>query len=108
SREFDSFTFDLACWFTGEDAALAATEDGAESPPPNDYHIRNENPAERFLIPAPEATVEFLGDPGDPSTVETIDYPTWVSLAPDRSFEPGVWVEISDGLVVAIEEQYQP
>ncbi len=108
SREADSFTFDLACWFTGDDAVAAASEDGAESPPPNDYHIRNDNPAERLLIPAPDATVEFLAEPGDPSTVETIDYPTWMSVATDRSFEPGVWVEISDGMVVAIEEQYQP
>lgn len=108
SREADSFSFDLACWYTGEDATAAASEDGAESPPPNDYHIRNDSPAERFLIPAPDAMVRFLANPGDPATVETIDYPTWVSVAPDRSFEPGVWVEISDGLVVMIDEQYQP
>ncbi len=108
SREADSFSFDLACWFTGDDAVLAASEDGAESPPPNDYHIRNDNTAERLLIPAPDVTVEFLGNPGDPASAEIVDYPTWVAVATDRAFEPAVWVEIEDGLVVTIKEQYQP
>ena len=108
AREADSFSFDLACWFTGDDAAAAATEDGAESPPPNDYYIRNDNTTQRLLIPSPDATVEFLPDVGDPASANTIDYPTWVSEASSRSFEPGAWVEITDGLVVTIEEQYQP
>jgi hypothetical protein len=29
----------------GEDATKAAAEDNKESPPPNDYYIRNVNPA---------------------------------------------------------------
>lgn len=108
SREADSFSFDLACWFTGEDAVLAAIEDGEISPPPNDYHVRNDNETQRLVVPAPNATVEYLANPGDPATVETIDYPTWVSDSEARPFEPGVWIEISDGLVVSVEEQYQP
>lgn len=108
SREADSFSFDLACWFTGDEAVVAATEDGAESPPPNDYYIRNDNTTQRLLVPSPDPTVEFLQDVGDPASFKTIDYPTWVSEAPSRSVEPGAWVEITDGLVVTIEEQYQP
>ena len=108
AREPDSFSFDLACWFTGEQATLAAAEDGAESPPPNDYHIRNDNPTERLLIPATEVAVEYLAEPGDPASVLNVDYPTWVSEAGARPVQPGVWVEIVDGMVSAVTEQYVP
>jgi hypothetical protein len=39
-----TITFDLIQFFTGEAATKAAAEDGEESPPPNDYYIRNVNP----------------------------------------------------------------
>ena len=66
AREADSFSFDLACWFTGDDAAAAATEDGAESPPPNDGSIRT-GPNHRLLIPSHRCHVELLADHGDPA-----------------------------------------
>ena len=47
SRRNDSLDFDLACWFTGDAAVQASAEDGEESPPPNDYYIRNSNPETR-------------------------------------------------------------
>jgi hypothetical protein len=37
-------TFDLIQFFTGDAATKAAAEDNKESPPPNDYYIRNVNP----------------------------------------------------------------
>ena len=42
-------TFDLVQWFSGDAATKAAAEDGEESPPPNDYYIRNVNPRLRTL-----------------------------------------------------------
>jgi hypothetical protein len=42
-------TVDLVQWFTGEAATKAAAEDGEESPPPNDYYVRNVNPRLRTL-----------------------------------------------------------
>lgn len=46
----ESLEFDLACWFTGQAAIRAATEDGAESPPPNDYYIRNSSDTLRTIV----------------------------------------------------------
>ncbi|MEX1279915.1 MAG: hypothetical protein AB1Z55_04280 [Acidimicrobiia bacterium] len=107
--------FDLACWFSGDAAVLAAAEDGAESPPPNDYHIRNENPALRTLTVAPSTEVESFATSGDPSTVETV---TWADWAADRAgplFEvdgvdvyQDIWITVTGGEVVAVEEQYRP
>lgn len=36
-----TITFDLIQWYSGDDAAREAAKDHKESPPPNDYHIRN-------------------------------------------------------------------
>jgi hypothetical protein len=44
-----TITFDLIQFFTGEAATKAAAEDGEESPPPNDYYIRNVNSRLRTL-----------------------------------------------------------
>jgi hypothetical protein len=37
-------TFDLIQFYWGEDATREAAKDHQESPPPNDYYIRNVNP----------------------------------------------------------------
>jgi hypothetical protein len=102
--------FDLACWFTGEPAATAAAEDGAESPPPNDYYIRNTNPQLRTITVAPGAEVTWLTSIGDPSTQTTIPYADWLVAREgrDTGFDPGVWITISNGEATFIEEQYQP
>ncbi len=100
--------FDLACWFNGEAAALAAAEDGKESPPPNDYYVRNGNPGLRFLAVAEGAAVTWLPNPGDPSTEETVPYSDWLAERASRDFQPGVWLTVDDGVIVLIREQYVP
>lgn len=100
--------FDLACWFNGEAAALAAAEDGKESPPPNDYYVRNDNPGLRRLAVADGAGVTWLPNPGDPTTEETVLYPEWLAGRASRGFQPGVWLTVDDGAVVHIREQYVP
>ena len=62
----DGISFDLACWFSGE-AATAAAEDGEESPPPNDYYVRNQNAQLRELGVDPDTPVlwHLSGDPSD-------------------------------------------
>ncbi|RMH86193.1 MAG: hypothetical protein D6683_00900, partial [Actinomyces sp.] len=71
----DAVTFDLACWFTGDAAALAAAEDGEESPPPNDYYIRNRSsrlrtvPVAGALDPRP-TRVSWLANTGGPDLVD--------------------------------------
>ncbi|MDH3300207.1 MAG: hypothetical protein OES24_06835, partial [Acidimicrobiia bacterium] len=98
----------LACWFTGRAAEEAASEDGEESPPPNDYYIRNDNEQLRTLEVDPSTEVAWLPNPGDPASVETVGYSAWLAEQPGRDFAPGVWLTVDDGRITAMEEQYVP
>lgn len=103
--------FDLACWFSGDAAARAAAEDGEESPPPNDYYVRNQSEQLRILTVHTDAEVSWLPNPGDPSTQTTVSYGEWLtgrSARDEELFAPGVWVTITDGEASFIEEQYVP
>jgi len=104
------FEFDLACWFSGDAAVRASAEDGEESPPPNDYYVRNENPALRTITTNETTEVSWLPDNGDPSTQTTISYQEWLNgrESRDTAFAPGVWVTIRGGQATFIEEQYVP
>lgn len=104
----EELDFDLACWFTGDAAARAAAEDGEESPPPNDYYVRNANPGLRTLSVADNTEVTWLPNPGDPTTEETVSYSDWLEGRQARGYQPGVWLEIEDGAIVDIREQYVP
>lgn len=105
-----SIKFDLACWFTGDGAVQAAAQDGAESPPPNDYYVRNENPQLRTIPVASGAEVSWLPDTGDPSTQTTVPYADWLTgtAARGSDYQPGAWVTIEGGSATSIEEQYVP
>jgi hypothetical protein len=102
--------FDLACWFTGDAAAMAAAEDGEESPPPNDYYVRNVNPHLRTIPVAASAEVSWLPNPGDPTTQERLSYADWMTASEgrDAAMAPGVWVTIENGAATVIEEQFVP
>ena len=100
--------FDLACWFSGDAAVTAASEDGAESPPPNDYYIRNENQAVRVLAVASSAEVEYLANGGDPNTATTSAYQDWYVEWEISDFVPGYWLTIVDGEITRIAQQYVP
>ncbi len=100
--------FDLACWFTGEAAARAATEDGEESPPPNDFYVRNVSDAVRSLTVDPGASVTWLPNPGDPATEQTVTYAEWLTGRDARGFQPGVWLTVDGAVVVELHEQYVP
>lgn len=99
--------FDLACWFTGEAAASAAEEAGEESPPPNDYFVRNNNELTRTLAVADGTEVVFYVS-GDPDSQVQGDVAAWRGILEDRGATFGVWIETSEGEVVAIEEQWVP
>ncbi len=99
--------FDLACWFEGSAAADAAAEDGEESPPPNDYHVRNANDQLRSIDVWDSAFVTWLPT-ADPADTRISPYAEWLAEWPDRSYHPGVWLEIEDGIIVHIDEQYVP
>jgi hypothetical protein len=100
--------FDLACWFTGEAAIRAAEEDGAESPPPNDYYVRNVNPVIRNVAVAAQTSVVWYPDLGDPTSEATVSFPDWLVAIEDRGVMPGVWLEVDGGQVLSIHEQWVP
>lgn len=99
--------FDLACWFSGTPAAEAAAEDGEESPPPNDYYIRNVSPETRTVAVSAAVEISKLVDLGGPD-LESVSFADWSQGWDGRAHEPGVWITIEDGAIVDITEQYVP
>jgi hypothetical protein len=107
SRSESLLAFDLACWFSGDAAIQASAEDGEESPPPNDYYVRNTNPATREVAVGDVVEVTFYPD-GDPNNVSEIDYDDWAGMVATRGFELGVWLDIENGAIAEIHEQWVP
>jgi hypothetical protein len=98
--------FDLACWFTGDAAVEAAAEDG-EEPPPNDYYVRNDNPQLRSIPVSPD--VEVIWYPtGDPTSEVTVTFAEWVDGVIGRGLLFGVWIDVIDGEVFSMREQWVP
>lgn len=107
SASASTIEFDLACWFTGQSAVEAAAEDGAESPPPNDYYVRNDNPQIRSLPVSPDTEVTWYPT-SDPSSEEVVVYSDWVEGVTARGLFLGVWLDVIDGEVLRIREQWVP
>jgi hypothetical protein len=103
----DQLDFDLACWFSGAAAEAAAAADGAESPPPNDYHVRNTVETTRALHPAAGTPVVWYPEIGSPGSETGTTYAAWVDTDPERP-RPGIWITIENGEVTAIAEQWVP
>lgn len=101
--------FDLACFYTGEAAWEKAAEEGEEAN--NDFWIVNENPSMRTLEVASGATIWVIAE-----NVSAAPHPMpFTAWGPDMSAYtpcPGdgctVWVEITNGVVTEIVEQYLP
>lgn len=107
ARSEDSLDFDLACWFTGAGAIRASAEDGEESPPPNDYYVRNASTETRSTTVGELVQVVFFPD-GDPGNMLEVDYDDWPVMVADRGFELGVWLVVEDGAITEIHEQWVP
>ena len=103
----DVLELDVACWFIGEDAVMAADEDGAESPPPNDYYVRDADD-EVSTLPVGAAATVVMSPTGSPDQQEGT-VPDLITVAESRDGYPfGVWVEVVGGAVVSIQEQWVP
>ncbi len=107
TSDADSVEFDLACMFTGEAAIEAAAEDGEESPPPNDYYVRNENDAVRVVPVSGSATAVYYPT-GDPTGETEGTFDDWRSIVEERGPFFGVWLEVVNGEATAIREQWVP
>jgi hypothetical protein len=106
-----TITFDLIQFLIGEAAAKAAAEDGKESPPPNDYYIRNVNPKLRTLPVRADAPItvnvlaaEFTDSATKNHRVTLTKLAIWF---PRTGLSP-FWIRVEDGEVVEIAEQYIP
>jgi hypothetical protein len=98
-------TFDLIQFYQGDAATTEAAKDHQESPPPNDYYIRNVNPKLRTLLVRNDATITVNGLVGTQQAVP-------VSLARlatlTRTHSPVFWFTVRNGQVVRIAEQWMP
>ncbi len=95
---------DLSCLFFFGAADAAATADGeTDVPVPNDYWVRNQNPLVYPLAFVPDVAVGLL-EPGGSTFAPTTSGPT---ALPEATGQP-VWVQIVDGWVVAVQQQYFP
>jgi hypothetical protein len=106
-----TITFDLVQFFTGTAAAKAAAEDGEESPPPNDYYIRNVNSRLRTLPVAAHAPITANTLTAQSSGSATKNVPlTLDELAgyfPASDADP-FWITVDGGQVTRIAQQYLP
>jgi hypothetical protein len=100
-----TITFDLVQWYHGEDAAREAAKDHQESPPPNDYYIRNVNPKLRTLPTTADATITV-------NNLLNTQQPTPVSLAKLATLtqhrSPMFWITVRHDQVLKISEQWVP
>jgi hypothetical protein len=103
----DSIEFDLACWFSGQAAVEAAAEDGEESPPPNDYYVRNRSQVTRTVPVVADAQTVYYPT-GDPSGGTKGSFADWREVVDSRGPWFGIWIVIEGGEAVAIEEQWVP
>jgi hypothetical protein len=105
-------TFDLIQFYFGDDAAREAAKDGKESPPPNDYYIRNVNPALRTLPVRADATitVNTLAAGYTGSATRNVDVQLYrlQILLDSRGYSPPFWITVRNDQVTRIAEQYLP
>jgi hypothetical protein len=105
-----TITFDLIQLYFGDDATREAAKDHQESPPPNDYYIRNVNPRLRTLPVRSDVTVTVntLGAAWTGSAIKdvrvTFDRLATLIAASRAPF----WITVQHGQVVKIAEQYIP
>jgi hypothetical protein len=111
--------FDLACFFTGEEANQQAAARGDEVPVPNDVYIVNDNPGTRDVPVDPSAELLLIDwnaccETGPGATLDglasALGHKRFVEIDGWRyagSLSP-YWVTIANGQIVGIEEQFLP
>jgi hypothetical protein len=105
-------TFDLIQLYFGDDAAREAAKDHQESPPPNDYYIRNVNPRLRTLPVRSEATITVntlaAGYTGSAIKNVSVSLPRLEKLLDVTGSSPPFWITVHHDQIVKIAEQYIP
>jgi hypothetical protein len=104
-------TFDLIQFYQGDDATRQAAKDHQESPPPNDYYIRNANPRLRTLPVRGDATItcNILTAGYTGSATKNVQVPLdRLAIVLPRSGAGPFWITVRHDQVVKIAEQYVP
>jgi len=108
-------TLDPACFFTGEEAANAATARNDESPPPNDFYIANDTKVVRQIPVAAGAKgvrVTHTSDGGvtneDTTYADLIVKPGTYQSCPSQDQGCPVWVFVNGGAATEVAVQYLP
>ena len=111
--------FDLACFYTGDEANEQAAARGDEVPVPNDVYIVNDNPATRDVPVDPSADLLLIDwnaccETGPGATLDglasALGHKNFVEIDGWKyagSLSP-YWVTIANGQIVGIEEQFLP
>jgi hypothetical protein len=106
-----TITFDLIQLYWGDDATTEAAKDHQESPPPNDYYIRNVNPRLRTMSVWADApiTCNTLTAGYTGSATKNVRLPL-DRLAIVLPHDGGglFWITVRHDQVVKIAEQYLP
>ena len=114
-----TMAFDLACFYTGEEANEQAAMRGDEVPVPNDVYIVNDNPKIRPLPLAPSVELLLIDWNQCCETAFGADLDAFATAIDSSGFtniggwrytgqNSPYWVTIEGGDVVLIEEQFLP
>jgi hypothetical protein len=105
-----TITFDLVQWYFGDDAAREAAKDHKESPPPNDYYIRNVSPRLRTLPVRADATitVNTLAAESTGSATKNVQVTLTRLASLTRNYTPPFWITVGNDQITKIAEQYIP
>jgi hypothetical protein len=98
-------SFDLIQFYQGDQATVEAAKDHQESPPPNDYFIRNVNPKLRTLPVGADATITANQIAGSNQGVP-VSLARLATLTHERS--PVFWITVRHDQVLKIGEQWVP
>lgn len=104
-----TIAFDLAEFYTGDEANAEALADGVISEGESvddDYYIRNVNPLVRVVPLGSDVGVLIVDCSGSGCVTTGGVLEDLQALAETRPVP--VWIQVDSGGVVAIEEQYQP
>jgi hypothetical protein len=114
-----SMSFDLACFYTGEEANRQAATRGDEVPVPNDVYVVNDNPRTRPLTLAPSIELQLIDWNECCETAPGADLDAFATAIDASGFttiggwryngqNSSYWVTIEGDDVVLIEEQFLP
>jgi hypothetical protein len=110
--EGGNLTFDLAEFYSGEEANEIAQERGDEVPVPNDVYIVNDNRKLR-TVPAADATVSVLDWSSCCDVIVDLSFDEFAGYVarPTDDFHgtsSPYWIRVKGGEIVSVEEQYLP